>query len=78
MVGGGFALLALTGAAATSFLPVAAGLGAGALGLAGVGGAAALMCIGPAYCTSRAGQCCLLARDVRGNLGCPDSCSDLS
>ena len=75
MVAGGFALLAVSGTAASTFFPAAAGLGAGALGLAGVGGAAAMMCVGPAFCTTQAGECCLLEMGVRGNLVCPDTCS---
>ena len=73
VVAGGFALLAVSGVAASSLFPAVAA-GAGALGLVGVGGAAALMCVGPMFCTSRAGGCCLLIQDTRGNLVCPDSC----
>ena len=73
VVAGGFALLAVSGTAASTFFPAAAGLGAGALGLAGVGGAAAMMCVGPAFCTTQAGECCLLEMGVRGNLVCPES-----
>ena len=73
VVSGGFALLAGTGVLGTSaILPV---LGAG-LGLLGVGGAAAMMCVGPQFCTTSSGQCCLLAMDPSrpGTLVCPVSC----
>ena len=37
-------------------------------------GVAAMMCVGPLYCTTVTGQCCFLAMD-RGRLVCPISCS---
>ena len=39
-------------------------------------GVSSLMCVGPAYCTTPGGQCCLLALDPDlGTLVCPLSCS---
>merc|ERR1712218_584913 len=61
----------LFGGVTTGIMPLVA---AGALGVLGVGGAA-MMCIGPVYCTTPAGQCCLLIVDTdRGALICPISC----
>lgn len=81
VVSGGFALLAGSGAALTIlggggvgvFLPLVA---TGTLGVLGGAGAAAMMCIGPLYCTTPGGQCCLLALDPGlGVLVCPLSCT---
>ena len=39
-------------------------------------GLASMLCVGPAYCTTPGGQCCLLAMDPDlGALVCPLSCS---
>ena len=70
----------------TGLMPLVA---AGALGVLGrtsyylvilsdfwlLSGVSSMMCIGPAYCTTTAGQCCLLIVDTdRGALICPLSC----
>merc|ERR1711915_368955 len=74
IVAGGAAVFAATSlAAVTSFIPP---LLPGLLGVAGLGAAAMIsqqQCIGPLYCTSPSGQCCLLVISNRG-LQCPSRC----
>ena len=74
IIAGGAALLAATatgGAVFPGLLPV---LGLGGLGLAGAGIMAMMGCVGPLYCLTDQGSCCLLVFDIAVGLQCPNSC----
>ena len=74
IVAGGAALLVATatgGSVLPSLLPL---LGFGGLGLVGVGIMSMMGCVGPIYCLTNQGSCCLLVVDTNLGLKCPDFC----
>ena len=76
IVAGGAAILAV--ATATSVLPVYPALvpllGVGGLGLAGAGVMAMMSCLGPFFCVTIQGNCCLVVFDILNGISCPNSC----
>ena len=75
IVAGGSAILAATSITATSlFTPaVTFALGAAVVGSGGVV-AAQQFCMGPLFCRSSQGTCCLLVGTPQGGLRCPTRC----
>ena len=75
IVAGGSAIFAATSITATSlFTPaVTFALGAAVVGSGGVV-AAQQFCMGPLFCRSSQGTCCLLVGTPQGGLHCPTSC----
>ena len=75
IVAGGSAIFAATSITATSlFTPaVTFALGAAVVGSRGVV-AAQQFCMGPLFCRSSQGSCCLLVGTPQGGLRCPTKC----
>ena len=75
IIAGGSAVLAATSITATSLFipPVTFALGAAIVGSGGVL-AAQQLCMGPLFCRSSQGTCCLLVGTPQGGLRCPSSC----
>ena len=72
MVASGAALIYGGGALGTSLAgPMTAGV-LSLLGAGAAGGAGYAMCMGPLYCRTRRGQCCLISFESVST--CPQSC----
>jgi len=79
IIGGGAALAAASTVAALGTLPYLLPAAAvGVVGVAGVGGSMLVgqsTCLGPFFCTTVLGTCCLVVFGVNGAV-CPDTCPD--